>query len=442
MPLLHHAVLRLVEVTHDVVVVLPPDAEPPVLPPGVPVRYVHDAVEGQGPLEGALSGLSSVADRVRGAGGRRHARTLHRGGDRDAAGGRRLGGRRRGPAGRRTSPSIAARGARRARSRGRARAPSRGRAPPPLVAAGVAHRRDRRGHVARSGSRTAGPSGTSTSLPISSTPRHRLAAMSHVEPFRVGDVEIAVLCQGWAPLPLADESPGHDVDWAEERRAFPWAFDGDAHWQWHVQAFIVRTPSGVTMVDTGLGGNRPVAPWAPGQGMTADQAYEDAGVDPSEVSTVVLTHMHPDHSGGIRGTTASRASPTPATSCTRRTGRSWPGTCPSSPRWHGRVCTACTSWGCWTWTKRPRGGPRDRGPTHARPHPGPSQRAGPRWRRGHAAHRRSPASCRSSSRTRPGDRATTRIPTPVRDHGPRSCRPPPTAAGPWACRISRSRSAR
>ena len=125
--------------------------------------------------------------------------------------------------------------------------------------------------------------------------------MSHVEPFRVGDVEIAVLCQGWAPLPLADESPGHDVDWAEERRAFPWAFAGDAHWQWHVQAFIVRTPSGVTMVDTGLGGNRPVAPWAPGEGLTAEQAYEDAGVDPSEVSTVVLTHMHPDHSGGIRG---------------------------------------------------------------------------------------------------------------------------------------------
>jgi glyoxylase-like metal-dependent hydrolase (beta-lactamase superfamily II) len=124
--------------------------------------------------------------------------------------------------------------------------------------------------------------------------------MSHVEPLRVGDVEIAVMCQGWAPLLLADESPRHDVDWARERRTFPWAFDGEAHWQWHVQAFVVRTPDGITMVDTGLGGNRSVAPWAPGEGLTGEQAYADSGVDPSEVATVVLTHMHPDHSGGIR----------------------------------------------------------------------------------------------------------------------------------------------
>lgn len=123
--------------------------------------------------------------------------------------------------------------------------------------------------------------------------------MSHVEPFRVGDVEIAVLCQGWAPLPLVTESPGQQVDWEQERRAFPWAFDGEEHWQWHVQGFAVRTPSGLTVVDTGLGSAPPYAPWPPGQGITADRAYEEAGIDPADVSTVVLTHLHPDHSGGI-----------------------------------------------------------------------------------------------------------------------------------------------
>jgi molybdenum cofactor guanylyltransferase len=60
MPLLHHAVLRLAEVTREVVVVLAPDAETPSLPPGLPVRFVHDAEEGQGPLEGALAGLSAT----------------------------------------------------------------------------------------------------------------------------------------------------------------------------------------------------------------------------------------------------------------------------------------------------------------------------------------------------------------------------------------------
>jgi molybdenum cofactor guanylyltransferase len=60
MPLLHHAVLRLAEVTREVVVVLAPVAETPSLPPGLPVRFVRDAEEGQGPLEGALAGLSAT----------------------------------------------------------------------------------------------------------------------------------------------------------------------------------------------------------------------------------------------------------------------------------------------------------------------------------------------------------------------------------------------
>lgn len=60
MPLLHHAVLRLVEVTTEVIVVLAPGVPDPALPPGLSVRLVRDAVEGEGPLQGALAGLGAV----------------------------------------------------------------------------------------------------------------------------------------------------------------------------------------------------------------------------------------------------------------------------------------------------------------------------------------------------------------------------------------------
>ena len=60
MPLLHHAVLRIAEVTREVVVVLAPRAEAPPVPPGLTVRFVRDASEGEGPLEGALAGLVAV----------------------------------------------------------------------------------------------------------------------------------------------------------------------------------------------------------------------------------------------------------------------------------------------------------------------------------------------------------------------------------------------
>ena len=47
------------------------------------------------------------------------------------------------------------------------------------------------------------------------------------EPFLLGSFEVVPLCDGWAPLPLDDEAPGHDVDWDEQRARFPWAFPPD-----------------------------------------------------------------------------------------------------------------------------------------------------------------------------------------------------------------------
>jgi molybdopterin-guanine dinucleotide biosynthesis protein A len=59
-PLLHHPIRRLAEVTDDVVVVLARGGPEPPLPAGTAVRIAHDARESEGPLAGALAGLGIV----------------------------------------------------------------------------------------------------------------------------------------------------------------------------------------------------------------------------------------------------------------------------------------------------------------------------------------------------------------------------------------------
>jgi glyoxylase-like metal-dependent hydrolase (beta-lactamase superfamily II) len=113
------------------------------------------------------------------------------------------------------------------------------------------------------------------------------------DPFRLGDIEVLTVCEGWAPLALSDEAPGEQVEWAVERAAHPWAFADEQHWQWHVHAFLLRTPSGDVLVDTGVGAFGPIAPWAEGGGPGAW-----AAVDVALVRHVVLTHLHADHAGG------------------------------------------------------------------------------------------------------------------------------------------------
>ncbi len=119
--------------------------------------------------------------------------------------------------------------------------------------------------------------------------------MTH-EGFRVGDVDVAIVCEGFAPLELADEMPGVDVDWDAERAAFPWAFAGADAWAWHVHAFVLRTGIGIVMVDTGLGSFPPIQPWA--ESTEPERAFAAAGARADEVRAVVHTHLHADHAGG------------------------------------------------------------------------------------------------------------------------------------------------
>jgi glyoxylase-like metal-dependent hydrolase (beta-lactamase superfamily II) len=117
---------------------------------------------------------------------------------------------------------------------------------------------------------------------------------SHVQPTRVGGLWVHVVCEGWAPMALAGELPGTEVDWTSERRRYPWSFAGGETWAWHVHPILVEGSRGWVAVDTGLGSFPPYAPWGP-RGAAPD-AW--GGIDRAEVRHVVHTHLHADHAGG------------------------------------------------------------------------------------------------------------------------------------------------
>jgi glyoxylase-like metal-dependent hydrolase (beta-lactamase superfamily II) len=112
----------------------------------------------------------------------------------------------------------------------------------------------------------------------------------------ISGLEVAVVCEGYAPLPLDAELPAERIDWDAERASAPWAFLDRQSWAWHVHAFGLRTPEGVVMVDTGLGGFPPFRPWA--EHTDRDVALAASGIDPTDVVAVVHTHLHADHAGG------------------------------------------------------------------------------------------------------------------------------------------------
>jgi glyoxylase-like metal-dependent hydrolase (beta-lactamase superfamily II) len=120
--------------------------------------------------------------------------------------------------------------------------------------------------------------------------------MTHVPPVHIGRFEIRTICEGFAPLALADEFSDQAVDWHAERARYPWNFHGERAWAWHVHAFVVETPSAVVVVDTGVGPFGPYRPWEHWHADAWDK--EDLG----EVGHVVLTHLHADHAGGIEAT--------------------------------------------------------------------------------------------------------------------------------------------
>ncbi|MCB0994689.1 MAG: MBL fold metallo-hydrolase, partial [Acidimicrobiales bacterium] len=93
-------------------------------------------------------------------------------------------------------------------------------------------------------------------------------------------------------------APGHRTeDWQPYAEDF---LDSEGLLEHAVGGFLVRTGDHVVLVDSGVGPGQ-IGPYGPHnrviRGGELPERLRELGVDPAEVTDVVLTHLHPDHYG-------------------------------------------------------------------------------------------------------------------------------------------------
>lgn len=110
---------------------------------------------------------------------------------------------------------------------------------------------------------------------------------------QIGDIEVLVISDGVLPITARTMATNADQDefgsWLDDR-----LFPHDVL-DWPLNVVVVRSGDRTILIDAGLGVEFPDFPRA---GQTVHR-LEAAGIDPSAVTDVVLTHLHMDHVGGL-----------------------------------------------------------------------------------------------------------------------------------------------
>jgi glyoxylase-like metal-dependent hydrolase (beta-lactamase superfamily II) len=107
--------------------------------------------------------------------------------------------------------------------------------------------------------------------------------------YALGDFEVTTLLAGTATVEKPQEIFGLNADPADFAAASAAAFIPTDKAQFFFTPTVVNTGAELVLFDTGMSPD----------GITA--ALAAAGITPDQVDVVVLTHMHPDHIGGLQG---------------------------------------------------------------------------------------------------------------------------------------------
>ncbi len=137
---------------------------------------------------------------------------------------------------------------------------------------------------------------------------------AHTSPtIAVGDVSVTALLDVDLSFPLAIDQVFTGLtseEWDVHRSRYPEAFSADGGWRYLVTCYLLRGADRCVLVDTGCGAAALAFPSFLGVGGQLGARLAALDVSAEEVDTVVITHIHPDHVGGVLATGGS--APTPA----------------------------------------------------------------------------------------------------------------------------------
>jgi glyoxylase-like metal-dependent hydrolase (beta-lactamase superfamily II) len=157
----------------------------------------------------------------------------------------------------------------------------------------------------------------------------------------VGDVEISALLDVDVPdEPIADAFPAAPAEALRAAKGvYPSIYTPDDAWRLRVRSWLVRHGGGVLLLDTGVGpGSSPAMTWCPEPGATK-AALAEVDAAPEDIDTVVISHTHDDHVGGVLGTDGNPAFPN-ARYVIQRADRDWERDAAAREPEHGATWTS------------------------------------------------------------------------------------------------------